>query len=774
MDIVPEDDFSSETEAEREARKATEVVLDPLTQQFVNQLVDKLIQFTNHLSGHQLRPYQEPFARRIFESLIIGDTAVLTALYSRQSGKSETVANCAATAMIMLPRLARAYPELLDRFSEGVAVGAFAPVDYQADILFGRITARLTSERAQAIFADPDINEKIVNRGGGKTRRLRCGSFVTKNTAHPSASIEGGTFHLILVDECQGAEDGVINNSIMPMATATGGTKIFTGTPGYHKNVFYSSIMQNRRDGNKAGALRQNHYEADWKEVSKYSEWYRRTALKEMLRLGEDSDEFRRQYCVAPETRVLTADLRHIPAADVRPGMELLGFDEERPGRNRQRRFRRSVVQSAQRITRPCYRISLDDGTSITASAEHRWLISTAGGRTYWKATEDLTPSDRILRLTSTWETASGWHAGYLSAAYDGEGHLYQKNGRAQLGFAQRENVMLGKVQKALADLGFDYRAYTGADGCSRVHLGSKAEILRLLGQVRPERLLEKLDVDALGPVKTGMRHPRVLATEFAGNQEVIAMRTSTGTFIAEGLASHNCNQWLLEKGMFVTAQRLDELGDETMRIVRDYHRTPVIVGIDLGRKQDRTVVTVVFVDWDHPDALGYYTHVVLSWLDLERVDWEEQYYAIVDFLRHYNIYKVGVDTNGMGDIFIDRMRRMMPDVNFVDLGSSPKDQSPRWKHLRELLDRHLISWPAHEDARKTREWRRFRQEMEDLEIEHKGPYVLGKAPKVADAHDDYPDSLSMACILTTEEETQEVEQAANVFYNGRRRFRRA
>lgn len=514
-----------ETATEREARLATEIVLEPHTQLFVNELIDKLIVFTNHLSGHPLRPYQEPFARRLFESLIIGDAAVLTALFSRQSGKSETVANCAATVMIMFPRLANAYPELMGKFKDGVLIGAFAPVDFQVDLLFGRIVSRLTSDRAAEIMSDPEINEKVV--GKGRTVKLRCGSAITKNTAHPRASIEGSTFHLILIDECQGAEASVVDNSIMPMATATKGTKVFTGTPGYSKNVFFRTIQSNKRKGTKRGELRYNHFQADWRDVSKYSEDYRQSALIEMLRLGEDSDEFRRQYC----------------------------------------------------------------------------------------------------------------------------------------------------------------------------------------------------------------------------------------------------NQWLLEKGMFTTAKRIGELGDDTMcSLVTDYHRTPVIVGIDCGRKIDRTVVTVVFVDWDHPDQFGLYDQRILNWLDLEGMDWEDQFFRILDFLRHYRIWKVGVDSNGLGDVVISRLRRLMPEIEFVDLGSSVTEQSVRWKHLHELLGRGRISWPSGDEVRQLKVWRRFTQEMEDLEIDYKGPNVLAKAPNEADAHDDYPDSLSMACVLATQEEEEAVEQTTNFLYGRNRR----
>jgi hypothetical protein len=514
--------YDDETSHERAARLATEITLDPLTQAFVNELTDKLIMFTNHLSGHTFYPYQEPFARRLFESLIIGDGAVITALFARQSGKTETLANCVATGMIMLPRLANAYPDLLDKFKEGMWVGAFAPVDEQADTLYGRIVSRLTSDRAESVMSDPEIGERVVAKG--RALKLRCGSEVRKTTAHPRASIEGRTYHLILIDEAQGVDNIVVNKSIFPMATKTAGTKVLTGTPAYTKNVFYNTIQQNKRKLTRKGNLRCNHFEADWVEVGGFNPEYKRSVQIEMLRLGEDSDEFRLSYRI----------------------------------------------------------------------------------------------------------------------------------------------------------------------------------------------------------------------------------------------------QWLLDKGMFTTAARLDELGDRRMTsLVRNYHRTPVVVGIDCGRKQDRTIVTVVFVDWDHPDQFGYYQHRILNWLDLEGMEWEEQYFRILDFLRQYQVWRVGVDTNGLGDVVIGRLRRLMPDIQFMDLGSSLGEQSVRWKYLRELIGRGCITWPAGDEVSQTKVWRRFYQEMCDLEIEFKGPYVTGKAPKEADAHDDYPDSLSMACILTTKEEEESAESGPNPFYHG-------
>ena len=125
----------------------------------------------------------------MFESLIINDGAVLSLLMSRQSGKSETIKTSSATAMIFSP-WQTPVRDWLDKYKEGMLVGAFAPVDEQADKLFRRIVARLTSEQAERMIRDPEINDRVM--GKGKMIWLRnCQSLVRKTTCHPRATIEG-------------------------------------------------------------------------------------------------------------------------------------------------------------------------------------------------------------------------------------------------------------------------------------------------------------------------------------------------------------------------------------------------------------------------------------------------------------------------------------------------------------------------------------------------------------------------------------------------------
>ena len=108
------DEFDDETVEEAEIRRKITVRLSAEQTALVKKLVDTvLMPLCDKLSGNPLRPYQVPFGRRCFESFVINDGDTITALFARQSGKTETVADVIATAMIILPRLAKLYGHIL-------------------------------------------------------------------------------------------------------------------------------------------------------------------------------------------------------------------------------------------------------------------------------------------------------------------------------------------------------------------------------------------------------------------------------------------------------------------------------------------------------------------------------------------------------------------------------------------------------------------------------------------------------------------------------------
>lgn len=100
----------------------------------------------------------------------------------------------------------------------------------------------------------------------------------------------------VLVGNCQDADDRVVAKSISPMLAYYAGSMVKTGTPTTHKNNFYRSIQLNKRRQTAKRGARQNHFEWDWREVAKVNPNYEKFIRKEMLRIGEDSDEFNMSY----------------------------------------------------------------------------------------------------------------------------------------------------------------------------------------------------------------------------------------------------------------------------------------------------------------------------------------------------------------------------------------------------------------------------------------------------------------------------------------------
>ena len=84
-------------------------------------------------------------------------------------------------------------------------------------------------------------------------------------------------------------------------------------------------------------------------------------------------------YCLAGDTEVLMADGRATPIADLRRGDRIVA-PHGREGSISRQNLRETEVLDHWRTRKRAFRVTLADGTALTASAEHRFL-STAGWR---------------------------------------------------------------------------------------------------------------------------------------------------------------------------------------------------------------------------------------------------------------------------------------------------------------------------------------------------------------------------------------------------------
>lgn len=284
-------------------------------------------------------------------------------------------------------------------------------------------------------------------------------------------------------------------------------------------------------------------------------------ALSHICRFTGHTRDF---YCVTPETRILTHDFRWVPAGEIVTGDMLWGFDENAGGRRDLRKWRPSKATVYGLVRRELYEIDLEDGTVLRCSAEHPLLASAkVAGNQRWITAKDLhkqitldcnaryrphgtIPLRYLPKFITPWEQEYTWEAGWLAGMFDGEGCLSSKASRAiNLNIAQNPGQTLGRIEAELKNRGFSYSGRSRCATATRceqlVIRGGLAEQLRLLGSIRPQRLLQTMKERLEGRefVRTGDLVP-IRAVRHIGKGDVVALETSTHTYITEGFGSHN------------------------------------------------------------------------------------------------------------------------------------------------------------------------------------------------------------------------------------------
>lgn len=263
------------------------------------ELVDRIYNFCEVYSGRVMYKYQTQFSKRIIRSVLENDGAEITALFARQSGKTETIAITVGGLMIILPQLANmpmfADDPRLTMFKDGLWVGIFAPSQRQAQITYRRMKARIQCKESMAILEDPDFRLEF-STSNGQTVALTNGSFVTAISASDGSNIEGESFKFIICEECQDISNYKIRKSIHPMGAAYNATICKIGTATTFKGDFYEAIQRNKKDFEEKRIKIRNHFEYNYKVVQKYNPKYAKYIEREKRSLGEQSDEFRMSY----------------------------------------------------------------------------------------------------------------------------------------------------------------------------------------------------------------------------------------------------------------------------------------------------------------------------------------------------------------------------------------------------------------------------------------------------------------------------------------------
>lgn len=269
----------------------------------------------------------------------------------------------------------------------------------------------------------------------------------------------------------------------------------------------------------------------------------------------ETSNDF---DCVSSDTKILKDDFSWADAKDLSIGDKLIAFDENNISSNESglhapkqyRRFNHSTILDIKKIIKPSYKLTFSDGTVITCSQDHLLLAGShkSGGRGWrWVKAKNLVCNRKeqksyIYKVLDVINRDDSFEAGWLSGILDGEGHIVAGPGLSVI-ISQNNGLVLDKVKKELIEKNILFKEISTKRRCKIIKISGKDNVLFVLSKLRPLRLIDNFLKKISNVSLYGRKHNPVylISKEFLGDQEVLAIKTTSNTFIANGIASHNC-----------------------------------------------------------------------------------------------------------------------------------------------------------------------------------------------------------------------------------------
>lgn len=258
--------------------------------------------------------------------------------------------------------------------------------------------------------------------------------------------------------------------------------------------------------------------------------------------------------CLAPHHKVLTADLQYLSLSEIKIGDKLVSFDENLgTATHRGRRYKTGVVTNIRLNKGEMFDVTLSSGKIFRTTKDHKWLTNNCCGVRRWTETQNIKVGrwgTKINRLFDEWETDITRDAGWLAGMYDGEGSLYSRKTTGgyctQLSVhqSQEKNPLLcAELERIHMEKGF----ILGSSGKTLMKswrlVGGQSEVAKLLGAIRPARMLNKFKPELLGNLasKNTKNLESVVSVKSIGLSEYIEIEVDTATMIVEGYPHHNC-----------------------------------------------------------------------------------------------------------------------------------------------------------------------------------------------------------------------------------------
>ncbi|MDQ3933850.1 MAG: intein-containing Rv2578c family radical SAM protein, partial [Actinomycetota bacterium] len=209
-------------------------------------------------------------------------------------------------------------------------------------------------------------------------------------------------------------------------------------------------------------------------------------------------------YCLQGSTPVLMGDGRTKPIADLRPGDRIYGTVRK----GSYRRYVLTEVEDHWSTVKPAYRVTLEDGTELVASGDHRFLSDrgwkhVTGAESGPLQRAHLTTNNKLMgtgRVAIAPHDSGDYRRGYLCGLIRGDGHVgsyhYERAGRAhgdvhrfRLALTDFEALRRARIYLAEREIATDEFEFLAAAGnhraMSAIRTQARAAVLDIQELIR-------------------------------------------------------------------------------------------------------------------------------------------------------------------------------------------------------------------------------------------------------------------------------------------------
>jgi hypothetical protein len=210
------------------------------------------------------------------------------------------------------------------------------------------------------------------------------------------------------------------------------------------------------------------------------------------------------------------------------------------------------------------------------------------------------------------------------------------------------------------------------------------------------------------------------------------------------------------------------------------------VAGIDVGKNNDPTVITINEMDFENPivlrdptngDEHEFHRGKFVAFLELEgrfedHHGEKGQYSRACEFLREWDVVRATIDATSIGDPVAERMQKLTPEIEWEFFKFSSPTKHNLYKHYIDEVESGRQTIAASEPSRKTMFFQKWEEEHRNLEkhttnngyMDCRAPKLESRSAKEVEAeeeyHDDYPTASALASWAGRSATLAEVEMA--------------